>query len=132
MCYCKNSSIPTSTSCTMNSTAVQFSPVKDGRRILGEKDSNACLSPAHTKHSFPVISTPVKRTSIATSPRKLLPSPIFAGQKRTRDQVDETEENTEPAMERELSPMPVQSPVNEMQSQVRSWKRLSMGNRQLI
>jgi hypothetical protein len=35
----------------------------------------------------------VKRMSTIPSPKKLLPSPIFAGQKRTRDQVDETEEN---------------------------------------
>ncbi|KAJ5326950.1 uncharacterized protein MYU51_008091 [Penicillium brevicompactum] len=101
----------------MNSTAVQFSPVKDGRRILGEKDTNACLSPAHTKHSYPVVGTPVKRT-IATSPRKLLPSPIFAGQKRTRDQLDETEENIEPAKQREASPQPVQTPENQMKGQL--------------
>jgi hypothetical protein len=75
----------------MQSTTIQFSPVKEGRRILGEKDSNACLSPApHGKQSLSVTNTPVKRTLFTTvSPKKLLPSPIFAGQKRTRDQVDE-------------------------------------------
>lgn len=79
----------------MQSVSVQFSPVKDGRRILGEKDSNACLSPAHHgKHSLSVTSTPVKRTLFTTvSPKKLLPSPIFAGQKRTIDQVDEVDVN---------------------------------------
>ncbi|OOQ81554.1 hypothetical protein PEBR_42612 [Penicillium brasilianum] len=79
----------------MQSVSVQFSPVKDGRRILGEKDSNACLSPArHGKQSLSVTSTPVKRTLFTTvSPKKLLPSPIFAGQKRTIDQVDEVDVN---------------------------------------
>lgn len=110
----------------MNSTSVQsvqFSPIKDGRRILGEKDSNACLSPAtHAKPSFPAIGTPVKRISIATSPKKLLPSPIFAGQKRTRDQLEEMEENLGYVQTRESSPqLGVQSTVNDdMQSQVSS------------
>ncbi|CAI7652121.1 uncharacterized protein N7487_004944 [Penicillium crustosum] len=108
----------------MNSTSVQsvqFSPIKDGRRILGEKDSNACLSPAtHAKPSFPAIGTPVKRISIATSPKKLLPSPIFAGQKRTRDQLEEMEENLGYVQTRESSPqLGVQSTVNDdMQSQL--------------
>jgi len=109
----------------MNSTSVQLSPVKDGRRILGEKDSNACLSPAtHAKPSFPVIGTPVKRASIATSPKKLLPSPIFAGHKRTRDQVDEMEENIGHVQRRESSPQLGQSAVNDdMQSQVCSCRK---------
>jgi hypothetical protein len=82
----------------MQSVSIQFSPVKDGRRILGEKDSNACLSPAHhAKQALSVTSTPVKRTLFTTaSPKKLLPSPIFAGQKRTREQVDETDVNDAP------------------------------------
>lgn len=115
-----------SLSSMMNSTSVQsvqFSPIKDGRRILGEKDSNACLSPAtHAKPSFPAIGTPVKRISIATSPKKLLPSPIFAGQKRTRDQLEEMEENLGHVQTRESSPQPgVQSTVNDdMQNQVSS------------
>ncbi|CAI7655834.1 unnamed protein product [Penicillium manginii] len=72
-----------------------FSPIKDGRRILGEKDANACLSPAHqSKQSLSVVGTPTKRTLFTNiSPKKLLPSPIFAGQKRSRDQVDEVEIN---------------------------------------
>lgn len=73
-----------------------FSPIKDGRRILGEKDTNTCLSPAHqNKQSLSVAGTPTKRTLFTNiSPKKLLPSPIFAGQKRTRDQVEEVEVNT--------------------------------------
>ncbi|CAG7959443.1 unnamed protein product [Penicillium olsonii] len=101
----------------MNSTAVQFSPVKDGRRILGEKDSNACLSPAHTKSPFPAMGTPMKRAAMPTSPRKLLPPPVFAGQKRTRDQVDEPEANEEPIRLPEFSPQPPQSPVHDVHSQ---------------
>ncbi|KAJ5551031.1 hypothetical protein N7461_005729 [Penicillium sp. DV-2018c] len=104
----------------MNST-IQFTPVKDGRRILGEKDSNACLSPArHAKASFPTIETPEKRMSIATSPKKLLPSPIFAGQKRARDQVDETEGDSGHVQTRESSlHTGVQSTLNDdMQSQL--------------
>ncbi|KAJ6093244.1 hypothetical protein N7486_008533 [Penicillium sp. IBT 16267x] len=79
----------------MQSTGTQLSPVKDGRRILGEKDTNACLSPAHqNKQSLPVPGTPVKRALFSTaSPKKLLPSPMFASQKRTREQVDETDES---------------------------------------
>jgi hypothetical protein len=103
-------------------TTVQYSPVKDGRRILGEKDSNACLPPApQAKQSFPVTGTPVKRMSTILSPRKLLPSPIFAGQKRTRDQVDKAEENIGHVQARECSPLHVQSAAQEdMQSQVSS------------
>ncbi|KAJ5692805.1 hypothetical protein N7462_002228 [Penicillium macrosclerotiorum] len=79
----------------MQQASVLFSPIKDGRRILGEKNSNACISPAHHgKQILPDARTPVKRTLfMAASPKKLLPSPIFAGQKRTREQVDETDEN---------------------------------------
>ncbi|KAJ5590660.1 hypothetical protein N7450_004632 [Penicillium hetheringtonii] len=80
----------------MQSTTMPFSPIKDGRRILGEKDTNTCLSPAHqNKQSLSVAGTPTKRTLFTNiSPKKLLPSPIFAGQKRTRDQVEEVEVNT--------------------------------------
>lgn len=72
---------------------MQFSPVKEGRRILGDRDSNACLSPAHhSKSALTGFSTPVKRTLFTnTSPKKLLPSPIFAGQKRSREQLDQGE-----------------------------------------
>ncbi|KAJ5648402.1 hypothetical protein N7490_004774 [Penicillium lividum] len=77
----------------MQSTSIQFSPIKDGRRILGEKDTNACLSPVReNKQALSVTETPVKRALFSTvSPKKLLPSPVFAGQKRTRDQVDATD-----------------------------------------
>lgn len=66
----------------MNPTPSYLSPVKDGRRILGEKTPNACLSPRHA-------TSPSKRSRIDTlsSPKKLLPSPLFAGQKRSIDQV---------------------------------------------
>lgn len=105
----------------MQAASIQFSPVKEGRRILGEKDSNACLSPAHqSKHALmPAVAvTPVKRTLFSTaSPKKLLPSPIFAGQKRTRDQVDEIDVNSghvqEPRGHREQSSQPTSQTDNE-------------------
>ncbi|PWY84575.1 hypothetical protein BO94DRAFT_625107 [Aspergillus sclerotioniger CBS 115572] len=66
------------------------SPVKDGRRILGEKPANACLSPAHHRHASV---SPLKRPFLEapSSPKKLLRSPLFAGQKRSIDQVDTNE-----------------------------------------
>ncbi|KAJ5103469.1 hypothetical protein N7532_003998 [Penicillium argentinense] len=80
----------------MQSTTMPFSPIKDGRRILGAKDTNACFSPARQNKQSSVTGTPTKRTLFTNvSPKKLLPSPIFAGQKRTRDQVCEVEINTE-------------------------------------
>ncbi|KAJ5818515.1 hypothetical protein N7474_004106 [Penicillium riverlandense] len=93
----------------MQSTQFPFSPVKDGRRILGEKNTNACLSPANRpKDSFSATGTPTKRVSTVASPKKLLPSPIFAGAKRTRDQVDETDVNSGHVKRHspELSPTP--------------------------
>ncbi|GAQ04377.1 hypothetical protein ALT_1698 [Aspergillus lentulus] len=74
----------------MQSTS-NLSPVKDGRRILGDKTPNACLSPARSKH-LDVVSdiSPVKRSLFENhSPKKLLPSPSFVGQKRTIDQVED-------------------------------------------
>ncbi|RAL01641.1 uncharacterized protein BO80DRAFT_424471 [Aspergillus ibericus CBS 121593] len=73
------------------------SPVKDGRRILGEKPANACLSPAHHRHASV---SPLKRPFLETpsSPKKLLRSPLFAGQKRSIDQVDsEAPSSTQPS-----------------------------------
>jgi hypothetical protein len=93
----------------MQPTQFPFSPVKDGRRILGEKNTNACLSPANRpKDSVSATGTPTKRASLAASPKKLLPSPIFTGTKRTRDQVDETDVNSRHVKRRspELSPSP--------------------------
>lgn len=74
-------------------TASHPSPVKDGRRVLGEKHANACLSPAHHRHAS-VSPLKQQRSLLETSssPKKLLPSPLFAGQKRSIDQVDSTSE----------------------------------------
>ncbi|KAL4764394.1 uncharacterized protein BDW70DRAFT_109564 [Aspergillus foveolatus] len=70
----------------MYQPSLHQSPVKEGRRILSEKNANACLSPARS---------PAKRTLFnAPSPsaKKLLPSPLFApsfvSQKRSITQVD--------------------------------------------
>ncbi|KAE8335940.1 hypothetical protein BDV24DRAFT_155623 [Aspergillus arachidicola] len=76
----------------MYPTTLHPSPVKDGRRVLGEKTANACLSPAHHR---PDVS-PSKRSLLeALSPKKLLPSPLFAGQKRTIDQVNDDQVNND-------------------------------------
>ncbi|PWY92446.1 hypothetical protein BO70DRAFT_357585 [Aspergillus heteromorphus CBS 117.55] len=66
------------------------SPVKDGRRVLGEKPANACLSPARHPHRH-ASASPLKRPFLdsSSSPKKLLPSPLFAGQKRSIDQVED-------------------------------------------
>lgn len=77
-----------------------LSPVKDGRQVLGEKPANACLlSPARNNRSVGAtgtVTSPVKRSLFTSSEnfspsptKKLLPSPSFAGQKRTIDQVEE-------------------------------------------
>ncbi|KAE8353585.1 hypothetical protein BDV28DRAFT_104966 [Aspergillus coremiiformis] len=74
----------------MYSATLHPSPVKDARRVLGEKTTNACLSPVHHRHDV----SPSKRSLLdASSPKKLLPSPLFIGQKRTIDQVDDDQGN---------------------------------------
>ncbi|OOF99783.1 hypothetical protein ASPCADRAFT_126681 [Aspergillus carbonarius ITEM 5010] len=86
------------------------SPVKDGRRILGEKPANACLSPAHPRHASV---SPLKRPLLETpsSPKKLLRSPLFAGQKRSIDQVDASEppSSTQPSTQAPSRPDPSQN-----------------------
>ncbi|KAL3493834.1 hypothetical protein BJX62DRAFT_67687 [Aspergillus germanicus] len=70
----------------MSQTSIHTSPLKDNRRILGEKNANACLSPARS---------PVKRAlADSSSPKKLLPSPSFIAQKRPIGQVDQESENS--------------------------------------
>ncbi|KAJ0424168.1 hypothetical protein BJY00DRAFT_14902 [Aspergillus carlsbadensis] len=65
----------------MSQTSTHTSPLKESRRILGEKNVNACLSPARS---------PVKRALFdSSSPKELLPSPSFIAQKRPFGQVDE-------------------------------------------
>lgn len=75
---------------TMQST-LNISPVKDGRRILGDRTPNACLSPARNKQLDAASDiSPVKRSLFENhSPKRLLPSPSFVGQKRTIDQVED-------------------------------------------
>jgi hypothetical protein len=80
----------------MYPAALQPSPVKDGRRVLGEKTANACLSPAHQRHDV----SPSKRSLLeVSSPKKLLPSPLFAGQKRTIDQVDNDDQGNKGSLQ---------------------------------
>jgi hypothetical protein len=70
----------------MSQTSIHTSSLKDNRRILGEKNANACLSPARS---------PIKRALAgSSSPKKLLPSPSFIAQKRPTGQVDQESENS--------------------------------------
>lgn len=82
-------------------TPSHASPIKDGRRVLGEKPANACLSPAARNQSVDAASSPLKRpfeSTPSSSPAKkkqLLPSPSFTGQKRGIDQVGQQQEDQE-------------------------------------
>lgn len=90
----------------MNPSPFHATPVKDGRRILGEKSANACLSPAGNRT---VDLTPVKRTSLFesnSSPKKLLPSPEFMSRKRPIAQVDGIPSNYESSPVQRVSAMP--------------------------
>lgn len=79
---------------------VATSPVKDGRRVLGDKTPNASWSPAKKqtvdleKPKSTVI--PLKPLRESPKPRTLSPPPCHAGQKRTIDQVDENADNSDP------------------------------------
>ncbi|KAL4754022.1 hypothetical protein BDW72DRAFT_190447 [Aspergillus terricola var. indicus] len=70
----------------MYQSSLHQSPVKEGRRILSEKNANACLSPARSPAKQTLLNAP------SPSPKKLLPSPLFApsfvAQKRSNAQVD--------------------------------------------
>ncbi|KAL4953835.1 hypothetical protein BDW69DRAFT_164429 [Aspergillus filifer] len=67
----------------MSYQTLNLSPLKEGRRILGEKNTNACLSPARspTKQALLSVDSP-------SSTKKLLPSPSFKAQKRSIGQVE--------------------------------------------
>lgn len=81
-------------------TASHTSPVKDGRRVLGEKPANACLSLAFNRNvDKTASSSPLKRPFSENTPsssplkkKQFLLSPSFAGQKRGIDQVELQEE----------------------------------------
>ncbi|RAH72309.1 uncharacterized protein BO66DRAFT_469640 [Aspergillus aculeatinus CBS 121060] len=100
----------------MHSTvSAHTSPVKDGRRILGEKTVNACLSPARHRHaaSLSPVKRPFLETPSLTSPsKKLLPSPLFAGQKRSIDQVEGHREHESSARERAPVQAPAPAPIH--------------------
>jgi hypothetical protein len=70
----------------MYQSSLRQSPVKEGRRILSEKNANACLSPARSPAKQTLLNAP------SPSPKKLLPSPLFApsfvAQKRSITEVD--------------------------------------------
>ncbi|KAL4979225.1 hypothetical protein BDW66DRAFT_127900 [Aspergillus desertorum] len=73
----------------MYQTSLHQSPIKDGRRILSEKNTNACLSLARSPAKQMHPNAP------SQLPKKLLPSPLFAPslvtQKRPIAQVDAEE-----------------------------------------
>ena len=88
----------------MNPSVLDTSPVKDGRRILGEKSANACLNRGADM-------TPVKRKAsleTGSSPKKLLPSPEFTSRKRSIAQVEETQTDNGTATAQRDSPPQLQ------------------------
>ncbi|KAL1964101.1 hypothetical protein VTN77DRAFT_7519 [Rasamsonia byssochlamydoides] len=80
----------------MQTVSVQTSPVKDGRRVLGDKTPNASWTPAKKriveleKSKSTVISLKPLQESPKT--RDLSPPPCHAGQKRTIDQVENADD----------------------------------------
>ncbi|KAL6235753.1 hypothetical protein BDW75DRAFT_208557 [Aspergillus navahoensis] len=78
----------------MYQTSLHQSPIKEGRRILSEKNANACLSPVRSPPKQTLLNAP------PPSPKKLLPSPLFApsfvAQKRSIAQVDAEETGSRP------------------------------------
>ncbi|KAJ9211887.1 hypothetical protein DTO166G4_6539 [Paecilomyces variotii] len=87
----------------MEHSPVRLSPVKDGRRVLGEKTPNASiLSPSknHKADTAATTAVPMKPLREALSPRVTGLS-HYAGQKRTIDHVEEQTEN--PSSQQSLS-----------------------------
>ncbi|OJJ51629.1 hypothetical protein ASPZODRAFT_127742 [Penicilliopsis zonata CBS 506.65] len=80
----------------MPPTPLLPSPMKDGRRVLGAKSVNACLSPAGPRNADRLLTgdSPIKRALFeSSSPKKHLLSPCRIGEKRTIDQVEKSEVN---------------------------------------
>ena len=100
----------------MQAVEVQSTPVKDGRRVLGEKSANACQSPANQNvDNILKAGSATKRDLFKGSFLKRPSSPPFyAGQKRTIDKVEGNERN------KSISEEDVQFPLpwNENQLQV--------------
>jgi hypothetical protein len=84
----------------MDTAFVETSPLKDGRRVLGEKTANASLTPAKNRvddlHKPSNTTVPVKVSQEPLHLRRISPSPSHAGQKRTIDQVEENTSASEP------------------------------------
>lgn len=86
----------------MQSTLPETSPIKAGRRVLGEKNANASLTPSAKRYvhkqklttSDAIPFNPLKETR---KDRGVSTEPPHAGQKRTIDQVTDSEaEDVEP------------------------------------
>lgn len=76
------------------SIAMFSSPVKDGRRVLGEKTPNASLKTQNRKET--ATTSPIKPTQdLKTS--KISPVSSHAGQKRTIDQLDDVPDQSTPS-----------------------------------
>lgn len=87
----------------MEHSPVRLSPVKDGRRVLGEKTPNASILSPSKNHKADTAATtvvPMKPLREALSPRVTGLS-HYAGQKRTIDHVEEQTEN--PSSQQSLS-----------------------------
>ncbi|KAL4946169.1 hypothetical protein BDV06DRAFT_235381 [Aspergillus oleicola] len=67
----------------MSHQTLHPSPLKEGRRILGEKNANACLSPARSPAKQALLNT-----NSPSPTKKLLPSPSFTARKRYIGQVE--------------------------------------------
>ena len=89
----------------------QSTPIKGGRRVLGEKPTNACLSPATMKHNTGELPTRWNLLSTFRSPQNLASVfPFNASRKRTIDQVEGSETADVPAA------------VQLQSAEVRNWK----------
>lgn len=86
----------------MDTAFVEMSPLKDGRRVLGEKTANASLTPAKNRvgvddlHKPSNTTVPVKVSQEPLHLRRISPPPSHAGQKRTIDQIEENTSASEP------------------------------------
>ncbi|KAL4906039.1 hypothetical protein BDW74DRAFT_137472 [Aspergillus multicolor] len=80
----------------MYQTSLHQSPLREGRRILSEKNANACLSPARPPTKQTLFYAP------SSPPKKLLPSPLFApsfvAQKRSIAEVEAEDAKSRPSV----------------------------------
>lgn len=75
----------------MASSGTVSSPVKDGRRVLGDKTTNASWTPAkdHFNPSKHLVDNRVSSTDVPDSPKKPFSPSQKAGRKRTIDELED-------------------------------------------